>query len=79
MSETKKRVRRSVDERIEALEVKMQKHRDAIRQLEEKKAALLAPKKRRTNEEIAKEIIKKAKKSGLTAKDIAEKLGVEID
>lgn len=78
MSETKKRVRRSVNERAAELDAKIQKHKDAIKMLEEKKADLFRPKKRRTEAEITSEILKKAKKSGLSAKEIAEKLGVEL-
>lgn len=78
MAETKKRVRRSANERAAELDAKIQKHKDAIKLLEEKKADLFRPKKRRTEAEITSEILKKAKKSGMTAKDIAEKLGVDL-
>lgn len=78
MAETKKRVRRSADERAAELDAKIQKHKEAIKLLEEKKADLFRPKKRRTEAEITSEILKKAKKSGLSAKEIAEKLGVDL-
>ena len=65
MSEGKKRVRRSVEERAAELE---------------KKAELFRPKKRRRSDaEIAKELITKAKKAGMSSKDIAEKLGLEME
>ena len=80
MAETKKRVRRSVEERAADLDKKIQAHKDAIKMLEEKKAELFRPKKRRRSDaEIAKEILAKAKKAGLSSKDIAEKLGVEME
>lgn len=80
MEETKKRVRRSVEERAADLDKKIQAHKDAIKLLEEKKAELFRPKKRRRSDaEIAKEILAKAKKAGLSSKDIAEKLGVEME
>lgn len=80
MEETKKRVRRSVEERAADLDKKIQAHKDAIKMLEEKKAELFRPKKRRRSDaEIAKEILAKAKKAGLSSKDIAEKLGVEME
>lgn len=78
MAETKKRVRRSADERAVEIDAKILKHKEAIKLLEEKKADLFRPKKRRTEAEITSEILKKAKKSGLSAKDIAEKLGVDL-
>lgn len=80
MEETKKRVRRSVEERAADLDKKIQAHKDAIKLLEEKKAELFRPKKRRRSDaEIAKEILAKAKKAGLSSRDIAEKLGVEME
>lgn len=78
MAGTQKRIRRSADERAVEIDAKIQKHKDAIKLLEEKKADLFRPKKRRTEAEITSEILKKAKKSGLTAKEIAEKLGVDL-
>ena len=67
MSEGKKRVRRSVEERAAELDKKILAHKEAIKLLEEKKA------------EIAKELITKAKKAGMSSKDIAEKLGLEME
>lgn len=80
MEEKKKRVRRSVEERAAEIDKKIQEHKDAIRKLEDKKAEMFRPKKKRRSEaEITKEILTKAKKSGLTTKEIAEKLGIEIE
>ena len=80
MEESKKRVRRSVEERAAELDKKILAHREAIKALEEKKADLFRPKKRRrTVAEISKELISKAKKAGMSSKEIAEKLGLSID
>jgi len=78
MPEEKKRVKRSVEERAAEIDAKIQKHKDAIKLLEEKKAELFRPRKRRTEADIAKEILTKAKKAGLSSREIAEKLGVEL-
>ncbi|MCI9509531.1 MAG: hypothetical protein HFF10_07295 [Angelakisella sp.] len=80
MEETKKRVRRSVEERAAELDKKIQAHKEAIKLLEEKKAELFRPKKRRRSDaEIAKDLLAWAKKAGMTSKDIAEKLGLEME
>lgn len=80
MEENKKRVRRSVEERAAELDKKILAHREAIKALEEKKADLFRPKKRRRTEaEISKELLSKAKKAGMSSKEIAEKLGLSID
>ena len=80
MEESKKRVRRSVEERAAELDKKILAHREAIKALEEKKADLFRPKKRRRTEaEVSKELISKAKKAGMSSKEIAEKLGLSID
>ena len=77
MEESKKRVRRSVEERAAELDKKILAHREAIKALEEN---LFRPKKRRRTEaEISKELISKAKKAGMSSKEIAEKLGLSID
>ena len=58
MEETKKRVRRSVEERAAELDKKIQAHKEAIKLLEEKKAELFRPKKRRRSDaEIAKDLL----------------------
>ena len=80
MEETKKRVRRSVEERAAELDKKIQAHKIALKLLEEKKAELFRPKKRRRSDaEIAKDLLARAKKAGMTSKDIAEKLGLEME
>ena len=80
MAEEKKRVRRSVEERAAEIDKKIAAHKESIKMLEEKKAELFRPKKRRRSEaEIAKELIAKAKKAGMSSKDSAEKLGLELE
>ena len=80
MEETKKRIRRSVEERAAELDKKIQAHKDAIKALEEKKAELFRPKKRRRSDaELAKELFSKAKKAGMSSRDFAEKLGLELE
>lgn len=79
MADEKKRVRRSVEERAADLDAKIQKHKEAIKLLEEKKAELFRPRKRRTDAEITKEILTKAKKAGLSSREIAEKLGLDLE
>ena len=80
MAETQKRVRRTVEERAAELDKKIQAHKEAIKLLEEKKADLFRPRKRRRTEaEITQELISRAKKAGLSSKEIAERLGIEID
>lgn len=80
MAEGKKRVRRSVEERAAELDKKIAAHKETIKALEEKKAELFRPKKRRRSEaEISKELIAKAKKAGMSSKEIAEKLGIPLE
>jgi len=80
MEEAKKRVRRSVEERAAELDKKIQSHKEAIKLLEAKKADLFRPKKRRRTEaEVNKELLAKAKKAGLSSKEIAEKLGLDLE
>lgn len=80
MEETKKRIRRSVEERAAELDKKIAAHKETIKALEEKKAELFRPKKRRRSDaEIAKDILSKAKKAGMSSREIAEKLGLELE
>jgi len=79
MAEEKKRIRRTAEQRAAEIDAKIQKHKEAIKLLEEKKAELFRPRKRRTEAEITKEILTKAKKAGLSSREIAEKLGVELE
>ncbi|OUN23559.1 hypothetical protein B5G34_00135 [Flavonifractor sp. An82] len=62
---------RSVEERVAALDEKINKKKAEIAILEEKKHRLLHP-------VSAKSIIDQAKQAGMSLEDIAEKLGVEL-
>lgn len=62
---------RSVEERVAALDEKINKKKAEIAVLEEKKRRLLHP-------VSAKSIIDQAKQAGMSLEDIAEKLGVEL-
>lgn len=79
MEQAKKRTVRSKEERIQEIEQKIAKRKEEIKQLEAKMEAILHPKKRKTEAALTKEILAKAKKSGLTIKEIAQKLGVELE
>lgn len=62
---------RSVEERIAVIDEKINKKKAEIETLEAQKQALLHP-------VTMKAVIAKAKEAGMSAKDIAEKLGLEI-
>lgn len=63
---------KTFDERIAVLEEKIAKKKTEIAKLESQKYALEHP-------VSIKDIIAKAKQSGMSAHDIAEKLGLEIE
>ena len=66
------RVVKSAEEKIAAIETKIAKKKEEIVKLEEQKTHLLNP-------VSMKDVIAKAKEAGYTAKDIAKKLGLEIE
>ena len=63
---------RSKEERLSALEQKIEKKKAELASLEAQKEKLLHPVNMRT-------VMAKAKELGLTADEIAEKLGIELD
>lgn len=63
---------RSKEERLSVLEQKIEKKKAELASLEAQKEKLLHPVNMRT-------VMAKAKEIGLTADEIAEKLGIEID
>ena len=65
------RVVRSIDERVAAIDEKIAKKHEEIAKLEAQKNKLLHPVNMKT-------VIAKAKEAGLTAEEIAEKLGIEV-
>jgi len=73
-----KRKRRNKEELIAGIDKKIEYHKKNIATLEAKKKAVLAPKPRKTPLSM-NAILKKAKAQGLSAKDIAEKLHLDID
>ncbi len=63
---------RSKEERLSVLEQKIDKKKAELASLEAQKEKLLHPVNMRT-------VMAKAKELGLTANEIAEKLGIELD
>lgn len=63
--------RKAVDERIAAIDEKIAKKQAEIESLEKRKERLLHPINMKT-------VMAKAKESGMTPEEIAEKLGLEI-
>ena len=62
---------RSTEERIALIDAKISKKKDEIKALEAQKQKLLHPVTMRT-------VMEKAKAAGLSAEEIAEKLGLEM-
>ena len=62
---------KTIEERIALIDSKIEKKKAEIAELESKKQQLLHP-------VTMKDVIDKAKKSGLSPKEIAEKLGLEV-
>lgn len=62
---------RSIEERIALIDAKISKKQDEIKALEAQKQKLLHPITMKT-------VMEKAKASGLSAEEIAEKLGLEM-
>lgn len=64
-------VRKTVDERVAAIDEKIAKKQEEINTLEAQKQKLLHPVNMKT-------VMAKAKEAGLTPEEIAEKLGLEV-
>lgn len=80
MSENeKKRIRRSADERVAEIDKKIAAHKETIKKLEQRKAEILNPKPRLSKAQKMKIVIDKAKSSGMSVEEIAEKLGVTFE
>ncbi len=71
------RKRRTKEERIAEIDVKIEAHKKNIATLEERKEAILNPKPRKAPLSM-NTIIKRAKEKGYTAEDIAKKLDINI-
>ena len=72
------RKRRTKEERIAEIDLKIEAHKKNIVALEAKKEAILNPKPRKNPLSI-NTVLKKAKEKGYTAKDIAKKLDIDIE
>ena len=88
MADTEKRkiVRRSAEERVAEIDAKIAtfkatiaKQEEKIAALEVKKQAILNPVPRVSKAGQLKELLNKAKASGMTNEEIAEKLGITIE
>lgn len=88
MADTEKRkiVRRSAEERVAEIDAKIStckatiaKQEEKIAALEVKKQAILNPVPRVSKAGQLKELLNKAKASGMTNEEIAEKLGITIE
>ncbi len=64
-------IKRSVEERVAAIDQKIEKRRSEIEVLEAQKQRLLHPVNMRT-------VMTKAKEAGLTPEEIAERLGLDV-
>ena len=64
-------IKKTVDERVAILDAKIAKKQEEINNLEAQKQKLLHPINMKT-------VMAKAKESGMTPEEIAEKLGLEI-
>lgn len=80
MSDTeKKRIRRTAEARVAEIDEKIAAYKDAIKKLEQRKNEILNPKPRLSKAQKVKIVIDKAKDSGLTVEQIAEKIGVTFE
>lgn len=80
MSESaKKRTRRSPEELVAEIDNKIAAHEEAVKKLKKRKADILNPKPRLSKAQKMKRVIDKAKESGMTIDEIAEKLGVSLE
>ena len=78
-NETKRYVRRTVDERLQELEEKISFHRSAIATLERKKKVLLTPpKKPQVKKPSMTAVIAEMKKAGLPPEEILKKFALKI-
>ena len=70
-----------LEEKIAVLTAKMEKHQNAVEKLEEKKENTINPKPRifTRKRNGVKLVMDKAKEMGMTAEQIAERLGITLD
>ena len=72
-----KKVIRPKEERIAEIDKKIAFHEAAIQKLKEQKDRINNPKVRVSEKTKLKDVLAKAKKAGMSADDIAEKLGLK--
>lgn len=70
--------KRTIEERVAEIDTKIASHKLVISKLEEKKNAILNPKSKAKKSTI-KNILSQAKANGMSADEIAKKLGIEIN
>lgn len=75
----KKFARRSPEERVAEIEKKIAAHQESIKKLEQKKACILNPKPRLTKTDKMRLILDRAKDSGLSVEEMAERLGISFE
>ncbi len=75
----RKLIRRPPEERLAEIDKKIAFHQNSIKNLEAKKQTILHPKRRKSKAATMKALILKAKETGLTNKEIAERLGISLD
>jgi len=71
MSVIMARERRSLEDRMAEIDLKIEHHKDCIAKLEEKKAAMQEPKV------TYKDVVAKAKEAGMTSEQMVKKLGIK--
>ena len=83
MSENETKRARRTPQELAAVDEKIQALEESIISIEEKKAAILAPKPprkpRKTKKQKIADILKKAQKSGMKPDEIAAALGIEME
>lgn len=70
--------KRTAEERVAEIDTKIASHKLMVSKLEEKKNAILNPKSK-TKKSTIKNILSQAKANGMSADEIAKKLGIEIN
>lgn len=78
MADRKRPIRRSTEERIAEIDAKIASHEKSIESLKAKKEAILNPKPRISKSTQIKNVISKAKESGMSIEEISERLGIEL-
>lgn len=76
--EENKRTRRTKEEIVAEIDAKITYHKERIISLEEKKERVLNPKTRKKSLTM-KKVLDFAKAEGMTAEELADKLGIKIE